>query len=81
MFAAIASMKVKPKVVIIDIPRTSESFVSYGGIEKIKDGCFFSGKYESGMVLYDNPHVICFANFPPVSETMSADRWHIVKIE
>lgn len=81
MFAAIAAMEIKPKVVVVDIPRTGEAYVSYGGIEKIKDGCFFSSKYESGMVLFDNPHIVCFANFPPETSTMSADRWHIVKIE
>lgn len=77
---AIYSMKVKPKIIIIDIPRTAEGFVSYGGIEKIKDGCFFNAKYESGMCLFDNPHIICFANFEPKKETMSEDRWKITDI-
>lgn len=80
MFAAIAVMKIKPRIIIIDIPRAAQGFISYGGIEKIKDGCFFSGKYESGMVLFDNPHIICFANFEPEEGIMSADRWQIKKI-
>lgn len=77
---AVYSMKTKPKVIICDIPRTSEGYLSYGGIEKIKDGCFFNSKYESGMCLFDNPHIICFANFAPQTQSMSADRWRITDI-
>lgn len=77
---AIYNMPTKPTVVIIDIPRTAEDYVSYGGIEKIKDGCFFNTKYESGMCIYNSPHIICFANFPPKKESMSKDRWKIVDI-
>ena len=55
----------EPRVVLMDIPRSREGYVSYGGIEEIKNGIFFSGKYESGMFMYDNPHVIVMANFLP----------------
>lgn len=77
---AITCMKVKPKTIIIDIPRTAEQFLSYGGIEAIKNGMFFNTKYESKMVVFDNPHIICFANFLPQMDAMSADRWHIVNV-
>ena len=66
-----------PTVIGIDIPRSLEEYVSYGGIEKIKDGLFFAAKYESSMVQYNPPHVIVFANFEPDQSKMSADRWNI----
>lgn len=84
MFNAILSVKNTtkrfPKIVIIDIPRTTENYVSYGAIEKIKDGLFYSGKYEGGMVIMNPPHIICMANFEPDKLTMSEDRWNIVEI-
>lgn len=65
------------KIVIIDIPRTAENYISYIGIEEIKNGAFFSTKYESGQCVFNPPHVICFANFAPNTYTMSADRWNV----
>jgi len=38
-----------PKIVLFGYPRTSEDYVSYASLEEVKDGLFFSGKYESGM--------------------------------
>lgn len=64
-----------PKIVMINIPRASLEYVSYAGIEEIKDMFFFSGKYEGGMVCGPEPHVIIFANEPPEDGKMSADRW------
>lgn len=42
--------------------------VSYRGFEDIKDMCFYSGKYEGGMVCGNNPHLLIFANNPPASD-------------
>ncbi len=64
-----------PDIVIFDIPRFSGNKVSYVAIEGIKNGCFFSSKYEAGMVLYNTPHVIVFANQPPERSALSRDRW------
>lgn len=69
-----------PKVVIFDIPRSNIDYISYTGIEEIKNGCFASQKYESGMVIMNCPHVICFANEMPEVAKMSADRWRIHNI-
>ncbi len=69
-----------PKIVIVDIPRSYLQYVSWSAIEKIKDGIFFSGKYDSGVALFNSPHVICFANEPPDTYTMSKDRWRVVDI-
>lgn len=85
MFNAILTVKNTtkkfPKIIIIDIPRCSENFVSYAAIEKIKDGLFYSGKYEGGMVIMNRPHVICMANFEPDKLMLSEDRWNIVEID
>lgn len=69
-----------PKIVIINVPRSNIDYISYPGLEEIKDMFFFSGKYEGGMVCGPNPHVLIFANEPPEYEKMSADRWKVTKI-
>lgn len=76
---AICQMKRKPEVVIWDIERTPETQdkVSYSAIESIKNGRIFSTKYESGMVLFNKPVIIIFANFHPDENKLSSDRWNI----
>lgn len=70
-----------PKIVLINIPRSiDQDFVSYSGIEEVKDMFFFSGKYEGGMVCGAPPHVFIFANEPPATAKMSPDRWIITNI-
>lgn len=67
-----------PKIVLIDIPRsTNTDFLSYQGIEEIKNMFFYSGKYEGGMVCGAPPHLFVFANEPPNKTKCSADRWRI----
>ena len=68
-----------PELIIFDVPRSSQGYVSYQAIEKIKDGIFYSGKYESGMCRFNRPHVVCFANEPPDEERLSSDRWNVVR--
>ncbi len=67
-------------ILLIDLPRTNEKYISYQAMEEIKNGLFFSTKYESGMTIFNPPHVIIFANFPPDRETLSEDRWDVEKI-
>lgn len=67
-------------IVLWDIPRSCESYISYSGIEEVKNGIFFSGKYESGQVIFNHPHVVCFANFEPDRAKLSDDRWNIKEI-
>lgn len=69
-----------PKIVLINIPRSIKDYISYSGIEEVKDMFFFSPKYEGGMVCGPNPHVICFANEPPLHDKLSADRWLVGEI-
>lgn len=66
-----------PKIVIWNIPRTMEQFVSYEAIEQVKDGLFASGKYEGAEVNMNSPHIVVFANFYPDTTKMSEDRWKI----
>lgn len=71
-----------PSIVIYDIPRSvDEQYVSYEALEKVKDMCFYSGKYEGSQVVGDCPHVLVFANIPPDTCKMSPDRWIITRID
>jgi len=65
------------KMAIFDLTRTSEQFVSYEALEAVKNGIFFSGKYEAEMCVFNSPHVVVFANFPPDTSRLSGDRWFI----
>lgn len=65
-----------PEIILINIPKTQEiDYVSYTGMEEVKDMFFYSGKYEGGMVCGANPHMFVFANEPPKEGKLSADRW------
>lgn len=64
-------------IVLFHFSRTIENYVSYQSIESVKDGIFFSSKYESKMCLFNSPIVICFANFAPNMDSLSKDRWDI----
>lgn len=67
-----------PEIVLINIPRSFNSdYLSYPGIESVKDMFFYSGKYEGGMVDGNEPHVFVFANEYPDYDKMSPDRWII----
>lgn len=68
------------RVVVIDVPRTNAGHVSYQAIEDIKNGAMFSTKYESGMCLFEPPHVIVFANVQPEYDKLSKDRWQVIAI-
>lgn len=70
-----------PRICLLDFTRCTEGRISYEGLESIKNGIFFSGKYESGMVIYNSPHVVCFANFWPERSQLTEDRWDIRPME
>lgn len=78
---AIAACKTPPKVVIFDYVRSLEDFISYEGLESIKNGIFFSGKYEGKMHIQNPPHIIVLANFAPDLQRCSKDRWNVVNIK
>lgn len=70
-----------PDIVIWGLPRSKENYVNYASFEEVKDGIFFSGKYESGMCMFNPPHCIVFANFEPITKELSEDRWVIKYID
>lgn len=76
----VASAKVDPRIIFFNYTRSKQEYVSYEAIESMKDGIFASGKYESKMKLFNCPHVIIFANFPPITTELSLDRWKITEI-
>ncbi len=69
-----------PKVIIADIPRHSMQFINYSALEKVKNGHFYSGKYEGGKVIMRPPHMVCFANEEPEFSKLSEDRWDVKQI-
>lgn len=77
---AITIMKEKPKLIIIDVPRSSHQYISYSGIEEVSNGCFFSPKYEAGMCVFESPKIIVFANEVPDFTKMSEDRWNLTDL-
>lgn len=56
-----------PVVILVDIARSDRpNAYSYKALEALKNGIFFTGKYESAMVnSYSAPHIIVFSNFKP----------------
>lgn len=70
----------RPTIIIMNITRTTEERVNYSALEACKDGLIVSTKYESKYKIFNSPHVLVFANFEPNTESMSKDRWSIVKI-
>jgi len=69
------------KIVIFDLPRANMETVNWGAIEAIKNGVMFSAKYESGMKIFDIPHVIVMANSKPPAGTFSDDRLKIIDLD
>lgn len=68
-----------PRVIFVDLPR-NQKVPDFSGLEEIKNGCFFSGKYEGGMCMGNNPHLVIFSNNEPNKAKLSADRWKIATI-
>lgn len=66
-------------VYIINIARDDYS-EPYKTLETLKDGIWFSGKYESKMTVRNPPHIIVFANRPPFEGRLSEDRLRVRKI-
>jgi len=69
-----------PEVIVFDVPRTNKGHVSYQAIESLLNGFCFSGKYESGMLRFNPPHVCVFANEEPDYSSCSADRWVVEEL-
>ncbi len=70
-----------PTIAVWNIQRKMGSTgVNYKSFEMVKDGLTGSGKYKGSANIFDPPHVLIFANFPPVEENLSDDRWKIREV-
>ena len=77
-----------PAIIIVDLARSDNfTLASAKGLESIKNGLFFSCKYESGMThSLHKSHIFVFANKDPrkykyFKNLLSADRWAIYTIK
>lgn len=68
------------KAIIIDLPRSSGNKISEKAVECILNGMITNTKFETGVKVFNPPHVVVFSNAEPFIETMSLDRWKIHKI-
>lgn len=67
--------------VIFDIPRANRGHISYASLESIKNGMVCNTKYETGVKIFNSPHLFVFANFPPDDkDQLSDDRWVITEL-
>ena len=64
-------------IVIFDLTRSQEDHFNYEVMESLKNGIFFSSKYESKMKVYPSPHVVVFSNWAPQQDKLSPDRWSV----
>lgn len=70
----------QPRVVIVDVPRSSMDFLQYSFLEDVKDGVLYSSKYQSHGVSFPSPHVLVFCNDLPDMSKLSQDRYVIVEL-
>lgn len=73
--------KRRARVVLWDLPRSSEGRVSYNAMEGVKNGLIFSTKFESGSIAFNTPHLIIMSNWMPDTGQMSKDRWRIGRVK
>lgn len=76
----IAKRNKKTFNVIVNITKEEYNYVSYTGLEQVKDGLFCSSKYESEMYCGPKPRMIVFCNAPPMEEKMGKGRFKVVDI-
>ncbi len=70
-----------PRVCVANLTRAEKEYVSYSGLESLKDGVVVSTKYKSQAVVLSRVlHVVVFANYEPDVSKLSADRWDIRKL-
>nr|WAE42968.1 MAG: replication associated protein [Cressdnaviricota sp.] len=69
-----------PQVIVCDVPRENLEYINYGTLEKLKDGLFYSGKYEGGRIRLLPLHLFVFANQKPKQSKLSLDRWNIINL-
>lgn len=70
-------------VYLFDFSRTFDGRVPTQALEEIKNGLVTEAKLKAKMEkhIFNSPHIVCFANFPPNVSVMSQDRWRIVCLD
>ena len=69
------------KMIMIDIPRNNGNKISYSSIECILNGMITNTKFETGVKVFNAPHVVVFCNFEPEKDKLSEDRWKIKELK
>lgn len=74
---------VMPIIICVDVARSDKfNAESAKAIEGIKNGIFFSGKYESAMAhSFDKPHILIISNVKPNISLFSVDRYRFYTID
>jgi len=68
------------KMIIFDLPRASTR-ISYKALEQIKNGMITNLKYETGMCLFNNVHLVVLSNIKPDYDKLSKDRFIEIKLD
>lgn len=69
------------KVFFFDCPRSKQGdFVQYDFLEELKNGYFFSPKYESRIKKLPTPHIVVCMNETPDMTKLSDDRYTIINL-
>nr|WAE42646.1 MAG: replication associated protein [Cressdnaviricota sp.] len=67
-------------IVVFDYTRADREYANYSVIESMKNGVFFSPKYQSITKVNTGVKVIVFSNWQPNKEMLSKDRWQIMDL-
>lgn len=67
-------------IVMMNLPRNTQRPQLWPILESLKDGIFFSGKYEPGMMVLPLLHVFVFANEPPLRCSLSTDKICVYRV-
>lgn len=67
--------------VFFNFTRQCEEHKVYQAIEQLKDGMITSEKYKGKTMIFPSPHVVVMANYLPMMEMCSLDRWNIRRLD
>lgn len=71
-----------PDFCVFPIPKSyNTEYLSYEGLENVKDMYFYSGKFHGAAICGPCPHLFVFSNEPPKLYKCSEDRWVVVQID
>lgn len=68
-------------VIMMNLPRDTQRPGLWPILESLKDGIFFSGKYEPGMMILPELHLFIFANEPPKCCSLSIDKMQVFRVD